>query len=191
MQIIARKDAAKAGLGQYFTGKECKHGHISNRYTQSGACTACVAVAAAAGRGSQHSGVVVPRAKLEAERMEKVTAAVALRAEKVDALKRLNEIRVPIYPQDLVAIFETTTALCLAEFPCLDRADVYPDASPMTGTPLYRVMVPAAHIDTIRAVANEMWAAHPVDIQGRRHQIQRQAEQMADEQAAPLPEWKP
>lgn len=32
MEIITRIDAAKAGLKRYYTGKQCKHGHDSERY---------------------------------------------------------------------------------------------------------------------------------------------------------------
>lgn len=41
MEIISRYEARKAGLGRYFTGDVCIHGHISERYTKSGKCIAC------------------------------------------------------------------------------------------------------------------------------------------------------
>lgn len=39
--IISRKDARAQGLKRYFTGRPCKHGHISQRQTSSAACFAC------------------------------------------------------------------------------------------------------------------------------------------------------
>ncbi len=43
MEIISRKAAHIAGLLRYFTGKECKHGHITERLTSNATCLACVA----------------------------------------------------------------------------------------------------------------------------------------------------
>ena len=41
-----RKEAAKRGLNKYYTGRNCKRGHISQRYTSTGLCIACVAMKA-------------------------------------------------------------------------------------------------------------------------------------------------
>jgi len=41
MKIITRKEATINGLPSYFTGKPCKHGHISKRGTQGGNCHQC------------------------------------------------------------------------------------------------------------------------------------------------------
>lgn len=40
-EIISRSDAVKAGLRFYFTGKPCKHGHISERHIASYNCAEC------------------------------------------------------------------------------------------------------------------------------------------------------
>ena len=40
--IVSRKVAAAAGLNKYFTGKECKNGHLAERYTASGSCSQCI-----------------------------------------------------------------------------------------------------------------------------------------------------
>ncbi|ESD44066.1 hypothetical protein HMPREF1604_01238 [Escherichia coli 908519] len=34
-------EAAKAGLNRYFTGKRCRHGHLSERYVLNGTCVEC------------------------------------------------------------------------------------------------------------------------------------------------------
>ena len=39
--VLTRTEAIAKGLKVYFTGKPCKHGHISNRYTAKGTCVAC------------------------------------------------------------------------------------------------------------------------------------------------------
>ncbi len=41
MSVTNRKQALKMGLRVYFTGKPCKHGHVSPRYINTGQCTAC------------------------------------------------------------------------------------------------------------------------------------------------------
>lgn len=46
MKIILRAEAVELGLKKYFTGKSCKHGHISERYTKTRICIACLAVQA-------------------------------------------------------------------------------------------------------------------------------------------------
>lgn len=40
MQKISRKEAKEKGLKRYFTGKPCKHGHVSERHV-SGICIVC------------------------------------------------------------------------------------------------------------------------------------------------------
>ncbi len=40
--IISKQDAIRIGLKKYFTGKPCKHGHISHRYIQSNSCMECI-----------------------------------------------------------------------------------------------------------------------------------------------------
>jgi hypothetical protein len=44
MNIISRKVAMTQNLMKYFTGKPCRKGHISERYTRNWNCIACVAI---------------------------------------------------------------------------------------------------------------------------------------------------
>lgn len=41
MEIISRDEAARKKMRRFFTGKKCRHGHASERYTLSGACVEC------------------------------------------------------------------------------------------------------------------------------------------------------
>lgn len=41
MDIISRKEAKELGLKFYFTGKQCKYGHIAERRTSNGFCLGC------------------------------------------------------------------------------------------------------------------------------------------------------
>ncbi|AUR97483.1 coil containing protein [Vibrio phage 1.239.O._10N.261.52.F6] len=43
MEIITRKEAIERGLKRYFTGKPCKHGHISERRVSDSKCCVCIA----------------------------------------------------------------------------------------------------------------------------------------------------
>lgn len=38
---MEREDAARAGLGRYYTGRACHKGHLSERLTSNGTCLAC------------------------------------------------------------------------------------------------------------------------------------------------------
>ena len=44
MEIITREAAREQGLKTYFTGKECKHGHVRERRTDNNGCVECIAV---------------------------------------------------------------------------------------------------------------------------------------------------
>ena len=46
MEIITKDAARERGLQRYFTGKPCKHGHVSERYVSTCICVEC---------GKQHS----------------------------------------------------------------------------------------------------------------------------------------
>lgn len=45
MEKIKRLEAIEKGYKSYFTGIECKSGHIAKRQTSSGACYECVRLA--------------------------------------------------------------------------------------------------------------------------------------------------
>jgi len=42
MVIIQRSEAIALGLPKYYTGKPCRHNHLSPRYTRSGTCQECI-----------------------------------------------------------------------------------------------------------------------------------------------------
>lgn len=44
MEPITRREALSQGLTHFFTGKPCKHDHISNRYVNSGVCVECMII---------------------------------------------------------------------------------------------------------------------------------------------------
>lgn len=40
-EITTRADALATGRARYYTGEPCKHGHVAERNTMSGACVEC------------------------------------------------------------------------------------------------------------------------------------------------------
>lgn len=55
MEKISRRDARKKGLSRYFTGVECKNGHIAERYSVSCACVECSLEARREGKNKRMS----------------------------------------------------------------------------------------------------------------------------------------
>jgi len=43
MELISKQEAKAQGLKRYFTGKPCKNGHVSERFTSNGHCVQCQA----------------------------------------------------------------------------------------------------------------------------------------------------
>jgi hypothetical protein len=41
METMKRREAVELNLPTYFTGKYCKNGHLSERFTKSGCCIEC------------------------------------------------------------------------------------------------------------------------------------------------------
>ena len=41
MELVTRAEAKTRGITRYFTGKQCKYGHVSERTTSDGQCIAC------------------------------------------------------------------------------------------------------------------------------------------------------
>ena len=46
MELISREEAKSKGLKRFYTGKECIHGHLSERHVSSGTCYLCHRVGA-------------------------------------------------------------------------------------------------------------------------------------------------
>jgi hypothetical protein len=173
MQITTRAEAFAAGRTQYFTGKPCKHGHVTYRYVQSGTCAACI---------SSSTG----RSRAEAEHILSVD-----RQARRDYVVDLAELRVRCYPGDARTVLETAAAMCTAAYPSLTRDDVTVRAAPTDaagGTMLYRLRVPVQHAQMVRDLAQALLSAHRVDLSGFHEAQAHQAAAMVPAPPA-LPEW--
>lgn len=185
--MISRKEALNAGLKQYTTGKTCKYGHMSPRYTQSGTCVQCVLDAA-----RQNSVIIRAsvRERNDDDRQRRADAVKAAKNERTEALTSLVQIKLAIHVEDIKTIFDTAIALCQADFPCLDVADVRPSMQPIKGTPVYKVNVPINRIEFMRTLAGTLWSNHGIDIAAVRQDILARLERMAEDEADEPPEGR-
>ncbi len=178
MEIVSRSSAAAQGLTKYYTGNPCKNGHLNYRYVQSGTCSDCIREASNGARASVQARTGAP---LSPEQM----------AVRRDALVELVDIRVRAYPEDAGTLRAVAAAYCCAQYPTLAPADVHilvAPSDPAGGTFLYRVRVPSAHIDALRATANALLAARSSVDLNRFHA--QQVEAAAALAPAPVPpEW--
>jgi 5-methylcytosine-specific restriction endonuclease McrA len=73
MDIITRQEAKAQGLKRYFTGKQCKHGHLSERFVGSKACCQCQQTPEAKAAGLKRKQT--PEAKAQQAEYYKANAA--------------------------------------------------------------------------------------------------------------------
>lgn len=124
MEFLARKDAVAAGSRKYFTGKPCKHGHIAERYTDSGTCSVCI-------NGNRPSVAVTP-----------LTHGTPEQREQAQEIVDLKDSKFWLYDVDYVAFKKVAIGMLRARYPLVPPAafEVKPIPSrPIQGTSLYRV----------------------------------------------------
>lgn len=147
MEILTRKQAFASSRSKYFTGKPCTHGHISERYTASGACAACVSVAAA-----KHRADFMPDDGRKARQYAKA---------------QLEPIRIRVFEQEADTILGYCVAVTHARFPAIQYADVVPRVGRPrvleAGTRLYTIQVHPDDAPGLRALARAALDAHSVN----------------------------
>ena len=149
MQIIERAEAKAKGLKTYFTGRPCRNGHNSYRYTTSGSCADCV-------NGDRH---VEYDPNKEARR-----AAKAL----------LVQVRLRAYDVDRDSLASAAWALAMMRYPVLVLGDIDPRLLPTdrtAGTGLYAFYCQEEDVATLRSIAADAIKGHTVDVDARRRQI--------------------
>lgn len=70
--VISRKEARARGLTRYFTGKPCKHGHVSERFSRNGVCVECMPESRRKWREANSSKVREGRRKWKQDNPERV-----------------------------------------------------------------------------------------------------------------------
>jgi hypothetical protein len=159
MEIIERKDAMARGLSQYFTGRPCKNGHVTHRYTSSGACSGCVVA---------HTYSAAP------PDVKKIFEQRDVRAERRDALASLVEVKLRALHTDSQVLKETAVQMCLARCPSLTRADVVINKAPTAsenGSALYRVRIHADDVTFIRDMSNALLFKEKPDFSHIQHRL--------------------
>ncbi|MGB0141473.1 MAG: hypothetical protein ACPF8W_00210 [Luminiphilus sp.] len=89
MEVITRKEAMARGLTRYFTGKPCKHGHVSERRTICGGCTVC-AVAKQRKYYDKHRDMILQKARASGYNREYYLANKEDLLEKAKDYRRRN-----------------------------------------------------------------------------------------------------
>ena len=172
MEILSRPEARQKGLKTYFTGKLCKNGHNSYRYTQSGTCAQCV---------KEANGAHVDPA-LDARK---------------EAKAQLVQVRVRAFDDDRDNIAAAAWALAVMRFPILTQGDVDPRLLPgdrTAGTGLYAFYCHEADVGTLRAIAaaaiNQRGALNAQAVAAKREEVLRANLAAADIDTAPPMSFK-
>ncbi len=103
---MKRAEALARGLKKYFTGKQCIHGHIAPRYTDSGTCEDCLAAA--------RTGKVARLPTIAKERGVVVDDVAAQ-----DWRRHAVPVMIRLFDQDFVAFAELLRWTCVARWPTL------------------------------------------------------------------------
>lgn len=147
MDILTRPEAREKGLKTYYTGKPCRNGHDSYRYTQSGTCAQCVKAA--------NNVVVDP------------VAAVRKAAK-----ERMLMVKIRGFMEDRDALAAAAYCLAATHEPQLTQGDVDPRLLPQgkepAGTALFSFMCFDEDVGTLRQIADGMLKAHPFDVEAAR-----------------------
>ena len=183
MEIKTRKQAMTDGENTYFTGKECKNGHMNYRYVQSGACYDCIN----ASRISPES----PTAKAREQRLRE--ASTVLQAKNL-VKENLSLVKVRTFPAEREGVALAAYCLAAMRFPSISPADIDPKVAPIgrepSGTALYSFYCHDEDIAALRAAAAATFAKYPTDIEQKRQEAIRLARQWDEPDTTPPMSFK-
>lgn len=137
-----RAEAKLKQMSQYFTGIPCKNGHLTYRYTSSGACSGCI---------RSHNHATVDQTTIERK------------AAKV----QLVQVRLRCFVSDRGVLAASAWAMAAMRFPVLQLSDVDPHLLPQDkagGTGLYAFNCHEDDVPQLRAIADGMLKAHKADV---------------------------
>ncbi len=152
MEVLERSDAKAIGVSQYFTGKPCKSGHITYRYTSSGACFGCVT----SGRNA------VPAMTPEAVRELRQAPIEAAAHKCASVADQIIELKFRAFHADASTLAQTAEAMCVARYPDVpvimfrsSGASIRVESS----TAMYKIKLHKDDLDMVQAVANALFGA--------------------------------
>lgn len=176
LEIMERAEAQAQGKNTYYTGRACRNGHVTYRYTQSGTCAGCINESTNAARRGEAS----PFTPMNGPR---------------EYLQQLIELRVRVYLDQAEMIREIAAAYCVGKFPLLTKEQVKIRATPTDaagGTALFRVRVPLENAQAIRDTAQALLNARAIDVAAARARILATTTAQANAEAAGhIPAWRP
>lgn len=175
-QILTRKDAKILAMKHYSTGKACSKGHVSYRYTSSGACAMCISDARAGGEAK-----TMPRPRVD--HGPEIAAMNARREATELAISDLILTKELVNDKDIRIIFETAVALCIAEHPVLAHHKF--TMPRMGGAPIRPFQVPIKHIQMFRDTVQAFWSQKPVDTS----KADAYRDKMLKNLETPIPDW--
>lgn len=139
---ISRGEAKLRQLPQYFTGIPCKNGHLTYRYTSSGACSGCIRA---------HNQPINDK----------------LTIERKAAKAQMVQVRLRCYEVDREALAAAVWSFALMRFPNITLGDVDPRLLPQdktAGTGLYAFYCHSEDLAQVRQLADAMQKGHTVDV---------------------------
>lgn len=202
MQVKTRKEAILSGENTYFTGKQCRNGHISYRYVQSGSCAECINL-------NRPQSSINPTAR--DERLNNMAALIrvqdVVKNEKAEAVRLFKE-RKAIVENDMVLIklrlfIEHRAELALIAYglaamrePRLMPEDVHPSSKPLgsmqAGTALFQFYCYAEDAETLRKAMTDSQSRFMPDVKTERLRIfgtEEQANFITPPSDIPIPDW--
>ncbi len=182
MEIVTPKDAKARGLAKYYTGKPCTHGHMSERYTNSGTCIECIYLA---------NGQT-----LDSNKGASAESRRAVAAARTVAFSKVPEQRLRAYREHVAPLQMMADAFAIAECPELTPADLLLNKAPIKPsgeTAMYAFRFPLAAWPVMLALSTKYLETRAVDFSHVRAHVIRQAQDLALEdplRAAGAPgEW--
>ena len=175
MEIKTRQQAMTAGENKYFTGKECKHGHKTFRYVQSGACYDCIN----SSRITENS----PSTKARQERLKDASDKLAA---KNLILENMVVAKFRLFAQFRDTLALSVYAMAAMRFPSLVPADIeagVPSGREPSGTALYPFYCHPDDVAALRVIENGMMGGSGDAARRAVHG------KNADVPMAPVPDW--
>jgi hypothetical protein len=180
MEIKTRKQAMIDGENTYFTGKPCKHGHMTYRYVQSGTCYDCI-----------NAGRILPNSPTAIARDSRLAAASATL--KVKAIAKNSLVQVKLYARDadLELLKATACAYGVMRYQELSTGDVWPGAihAQFDGGALYKVYAHVDDVAALRDLERSLLASNAPDSYAVAAKLHGEAIARALMQVPPVPDW--
>jgi hypothetical protein len=214
MNFNTRKAALEAGESTYFTGKPCKHGHISYRYSNSGGCKICISggndydngpktgknhistleshlefmkVQASAAEMVEQARLKMKAASVGQDHQALIKQGAARRVVK----ENMSLTKVRLFDAERAGLALVAFGLAVMRFPELAPGDVDPQ-SPSThrepsGTAMHAFWCHPDDVSALRQAAADTFTRHPSDIMERRRQVLQTALELAEADSSPAP----